>query len=469
MQNSAGETNPYRTPAETTDDLSAPPTKIRFIVVGLCITMAVLLYVHRFALTPVSEQVRLDFEIDEEQFGRVVSAFFFSYALLQVPGGWLSDLFGARVTLTVMVAVWSVAFMSMGFVHGLTGLILLRILFGVMQAGAYPTAAACIKRWVPLQSRGKASAAVSMGGRCGGLIAFGITPLLVGWSQAYSGTETGSWRPVFIFYGSLGLVWCFFFYWLFRNTPKQHPWCNAAECDEIEGPFDSAAPTRTSSAPGDAVPMVFNPMGLANVVLLAAINLLVNIAWIFLATWMTSFLTKQLPKEVSVFGTLYSGKALAGVLTAIPAVGGLIGSLMGGFMTDYFLKRNGKVWGRRVPGIIACVLAGSLYLVCAETTNLWLLIPLFFAISLTIDLGLGATWTTVQDIGGKNVGLVLGICNMCGNLGAAVFSYVIGPYAKAGDWSTVFYISTTSLVLTLLCWLVIDPSKPIREPLHPSR
>jgi len=464
MQNSAG--NPYAAsrPVTLTEE-DARPTSVRFAIVGLCITMAVLLYVHRFALTPVSVQVREDFKLDDAAFGYVVSAFFFSYAILQVPVGWLSDVLGARITLTTMVAIWSVAFIAIGFVEGFAGLIFLRILFGVMQAGAYPTAAACIKRWVPLQSRGKASAAVSMGGRCGGLIALGLTPLLVSWVQASrGGLETGSWRPVFIGYGLLGLFWAVLFYFIFRNSPRQHHWCNPAEIELIEGPSElSNAPPSTSTS-NSAPAMQYSEAGLINLVLLAAINLFVNIAWIFLATWISVFLTNQLPKTNEIMGSTISGKTLAGYLSAIPAIGGLIGSLLGGYMTDYFLKHNGKIWGRRIPGIVACVLAASLYLFCSQTSNIYLLIPAFFAISLTIDLGLGSTWTTVQDIGGKNVGLVLGICNMCGNLGATLFGFLIGRFAKADDWRSVFLISVAVLVLTLFCWLGVDPTKPILVP-----
>lgn len=464
MQNSAS--NPYasfqQAPLMEED---SRPTSVRFAIVGLCITMAVLLYVHRFALTPVSVQVREDFELDEVAFGYVISAFFFSYAILQVPVGWLSDVLGARITLTAMVAIWSIAFIAIGFVEGFAGLILLRVLFGVMQAGAYPTAAACIKRWVPLQSRGKASAAVSMGGRCGGLIALGLTPLFVSWVQASrGGLEAGSWRPVFIGYGLLGLIWAIFFYFIFRNSPRQHHWCNTAEIELIEGTTDKT-PAATNTPSNRSEPaMRYSAAGLLNLVLLAAINLFVNIAWIFLATWIAVFLTNKLPETTEISGNSFSAKTLAGYLSAIPAIGGLIGSLLGGYMTDYFFKHNGRIWGRRIPGIAACVLASSLYLLCSQTSNLVLLIPAFFAISLTIDLGLGSTWTTVQDIGGKNVGLVLGICNMCGNLGATLFGFLIGRFAKADDWRSVFLISVAALVLTLLCWLGVDPTKPILVP-----
>src|SRR5271154_1758945 len=127
----------------------ARPTNIRFLTLALCIAMAVLLYLDRYALSPVTKTLLAELDLNKEQFGRVFSAFFFAYALFQVPAGWLSDTFGARRMLAVYVAVWSLATVCMGLVNGLTAIILVRILLGISQAGAYPTAASLIKRWFP--------------------------------------------------------------------------------------------------------------------------------------------------------------------------------------------------------------------------------------------------------------------------------------------------------------------------------
>src|SRR5262245_45342784 len=140
------------------------PTKVRFLVIVLCMAMSVLLYLDRFALSPATNSILNELHLTKEQFGRVQSAFFFAYALLQVPAGWLSDRFGARGTLSLYVVGWSLATLAMGLVNGLFAIVALRIVLGATQAGAYPAAASLLKRWAPPSVRGRANTFVAMGG-----------------------------------------------------------------------------------------------------------------------------------------------------------------------------------------------------------------------------------------------------------------------------------------------------------------
>src|SRR4051812_27748475 len=157
----------------------AQPTAIRYLVIVLCMAMSLLLYLDRFALSPATDSILRELHLTKEEFGRTYFAFFFAYALLQVPAGWLSDRFGARGTLTLYVVGWSAATVCLGFAGGLTAILLLRLALGVTQAGAYPAAASLLKRWIPPTARGRANTCVAMGGRAGGLIAFFFTPLLM--------------------------------------------------------------------------------------------------------------------------------------------------------------------------------------------------------------------------------------------------------------------------------------------------
>src|SRR5262249_44042364 len=159
--------------------------------------------------------------LNKEQLGRSsFFAFFFAYALMQVPAGWLSDTLGARRTLVLYVIGWSLATMLLGLANGLMAITLVRLLVGVTQAGAYPAAASLVKRWIPASARGRANSSVSMGGRLGGLIAFFLTPMLMVLVGQWLAWETGRWRLVFAFYGSLGLVWAALFWRLYRDSPR---------------------------------------------------------------------------------------------------------------------------------------------------------------------------------------------------------------------------------------------------------
>ena len=156
-----------------------PPTHVRYWVVLVSMLMAVLLYLDRFCISFAANYIRDDLGLSQAQLGLMFSAFFFSYALAQVPSGWLSDRFGARIMLTLYILVWSLFTFLTGVVFGLVLLLVMRVACGLGQAGAYPTSASIISKWIPFSGRGGASSIVALGGRLGGAIAPPLTALLI--------------------------------------------------------------------------------------------------------------------------------------------------------------------------------------------------------------------------------------------------------------------------------------------------
>ncbi len=155
------------------------PTSVRYLVVGLATLMAVLLYLDRYCLSFLVRFLTEDFALDPLQQGTLLSVFFLSYALGQVPSGWLTDRYGARLMLTLYIVVWSLCTGLMGLVWSLALILLLRLGCGLGQAGAYPTGASMISKWMPLAARGSASGIVSVGGRLGGFLAPVLTAYLL--------------------------------------------------------------------------------------------------------------------------------------------------------------------------------------------------------------------------------------------------------------------------------------------------
>jgi len=156
------------------------PTRVRYHVVAVSALMAVLLYLDRFCISFAEVFIKEDLGLTDGQVGWMLSAFFWTYALSQVPSGWLTDRFGPRVMLTSYVLAWSLLTGLTGAAAGFGMLMLLRFGFGIAQAGAYPTGASIIGRWMPLSARATASSIVSVGGRMGGWLAlFASGPLIV--------------------------------------------------------------------------------------------------------------------------------------------------------------------------------------------------------------------------------------------------------------------------------------------------
>jgi sugar phosphate permease len=158
---------------------TARPTRVRCLIVGVATLMAVVLYLHRICLSFVERYIKDDLGLSNEQIGVVLSAFFWAYALGQVPGGWLGDRFGVRWVLALYIGLWSLFTGLMGAATGFAVVLALRLGCGLAQAGAYPTSASLLSKWVPFAARGFASAVVSVGGRLGGTLAPVLTAYLL--------------------------------------------------------------------------------------------------------------------------------------------------------------------------------------------------------------------------------------------------------------------------------------------------
>jgi nitrate/nitrite transporter NarK len=164
----------------------------------------------------------------------------------------------------------------------------------------------------------------------------------------------------------------------------------------------------------------------------------------------------------SVFG---SSLMAAGAYTAFTAFGGMLGCICGGLATDRMVRLWGPVWGRRLPGLIACGGAGGLYLLVPLMGSLpidperakILTTCLFFGIYFSNDFLLGSLWSTVQDVGGRNSGAMFGFVNMSGNLGAAIFPPIIGALVDARNWPAVFVISACAFAVAWGLWFFVNP------------
>jgi len=157
------------------------PTNIRHLVVASAFLMSVLLYLDRFCISIAAIYIQQDLGLTDQQVGKMLGAFFLTYALGQVPAGWLNDRFGSRRMLTLYILAWSLLTGLTGAAGAFGALLLLRYGFGIAQAGAYPTAASIVSKWVPLQTRGRASSIIAVGGRVGGVVAMFATGYLLIW------------------------------------------------------------------------------------------------------------------------------------------------------------------------------------------------------------------------------------------------------------------------------------------------
>jgi MFS family permease len=155
------------------------PTHIRYLIIFVAMLAAVLLYLERVCVSVAEVYIREDLRIGKMEMDAALGAFFIAYALAQVPSGWLSQRYGPRTMMTLYMLGWSVFGVFIALAQDFYTLFAARFLLGLSQAGAYPTAALLVKRWVPDRHRGLASGIVAFGGRAGGAGANWLTGILI--------------------------------------------------------------------------------------------------------------------------------------------------------------------------------------------------------------------------------------------------------------------------------------------------
>lgn len=437
------------------------PTHVRYHILAAMTAASIILYVHRIFLAEVlkfesalSELGLMIPELlpdgstkmvpDADRLASTYSAFFFSYALCQIPAGWLADRFGRRKSLFLYVASWSICTAAGGLVMGFASLFLVRLLLGIAQAGAYPTSGGLVARWIPLSHRSLASAMVGAGGRMGGIIAPLLTSLLIArWDV--------SWRVVMLVYGLVGVAIAVWFWLVSRDEPREHPHCNDAERALIAAGRNEAD-LRGSSAAVKAplVEMIASPsmwcMGL--------MQFGTNVGWVFIATTMPTYLTKVKGAEA----------VAGGGMTSLIWTLSVVGLLLGGRATDLLTRRFGLRWGRMAMTIASRFGAAALYLWVLEAGSAWQATVALMAMAFVCDLGVPATWSFAQDVGGRSVGSVLGWGNMFGNLGAAAAPHIYrwaDKTLESTDMSGTLYAALGGFVVSGIAAFGINSAKPL--------
>lgn len=420
------------------------PTRVRYRILGATTLAAVLLYLDRVCIAEIArlDDFQTSLGLTPDQTGAVLSSFFLAYALSQVPAGWLSDRFGARAMLPLYIAVWSLCTALTGLASGFAMLLLTRLLFGVAQAGCYPTAGGLVKRWMPPQQRGTASSLIAFGGRLGGAAA----PLLTAWLlQNYL-----HWRSVLVLYGGAGLLAAVHFWRGVRDSPAVHPDCNDDEREWIAaGESDSDAQVRPRFPPLWPL-MRSGPMWL-----MCGVQFGVNVGWVFLITWLPTYLkdVRQVDPQIG------------GLMSTIVLVCGIVGMLCGGPLTDVASRRLGRRWGRSLPLAVCCGVAVGAYLACLRLETAWQFITAACVVAFVTDMGVPAIWAYMQDVGGRSTAAVFGWANMWGNLGAAttplLVPLVLKHWDANGDWHEAFLLFSAGYLLAGLCALGINANRPV--------
>src|SRR5580658_5944342 len=200
------------------------PTHARHIVLALTVAAYMITYMDRTVFSTAAPAMRKELGISLAQMGAIFSIFRWSYAIFQVPGGWLGDRIGPRRALTLIVSWWSIFTSLTAAGWSTTSMVAIRFLFGMGESGAFPTATRSLSRWLLPGERGFAQGITHAGSRLGAAL---TPPLVVLIITRYN------WRAAFLVFGILGLAWAGAWYFYYRDTPEQHRSVNSAELELI--------------------------------------------------------------------------------------------------------------------------------------------------------------------------------------------------------------------------------------------
>src|SRR5947209_9701110 len=214
-------------PSRELSDAGPPPTQVRYLVLAFLCLAAMLAYIPRNCIGVAEKDIRSELGLSEVESGWVMSAFFITYALFQIPTGWLGHVWGTRRALTVFAVLWSVAGGLAGLATGLTILLLARLGMGIAQAGLFPCTTTSLARWFPATRRGLVNGLLGSCMQIGGAVA----PILVGLLL-----EPLGWQWLFVLCAAPGIGWAAWFFVWFRDRPEEHPAVNDAERALIRGP-----------------------------------------------------------------------------------------------------------------------------------------------------------------------------------------------------------------------------------------
>src|SRR6266851_3114285 len=181
-------------------------------------------YIDRVNVSTAASVFKQDLHLNNAQVGLVFSAFAYPYLFFQIIGGWVSDRFGARLTLTVSALIWATATLLTGFVGSLAVMLFARVMLGFGEGATFPTATRAMSDWTVEGKRGFAQGITHSSARLGNA----LTPPLVAWLIALV-----TWRGSFVLLGILSLAWAVVWLWYFRDDPGKHHGITPAELEVL--------------------------------------------------------------------------------------------------------------------------------------------------------------------------------------------------------------------------------------------
>ena len=404
----------------------ARPSRRRIGILALLAVGTMINYLDRTVLGIAAPQLTAELGIDAAMMGIVFSAFAWTYALAQIPGGIFLDRFGNKVTYFLALTLWSLFTLFHGLAVGLKTLLLCRFGLGVSEAPCFPVNSRVVSAWFPQQERAKATAIYTVGEYLG-LACF--APLLF-WIMGSFG-----WRALFISVGAAGVMFALV-WWRCYREPHEDKHLNQLEREHIVngGGMSTGAEQHTAFS----WPLIRQLLAKRQILGASIGQFAGNTVLVFFLTWFPTYLaTERHMPWIKV-----------GFLAIMPFLAAAGGVMFGGWVSDKLLKATGSAnLGRKLPIIAGLLMASTIISANWLNSDLAVILVMSFAFFGQGMVGLG--WTLISDIAPKGLGgLTGGLFNFCANLAGILTPLIIGFIVAASGnfFYALIYIGGAALL-----------------------
>ena len=418
-------------------------SRVRWVVLFLLCLMYLITYLDRVSMANTAQPIMKEFGFSKATMGVIFSAFIWSYAIFQVPGGWLGDRFGPRKVLSAIMTYRTVIALLTSRAFGFFSFWGIRFSLGVGEAGAFPTATRAMQMWYPRDERGLVQGVSHAASRLGAAIG---PPVAVFIMIRYG------WRSVFYVIGVLSLLWAILYALVYRNMPEEDRYVSRAELGRIRGldasgEIKKANITKRPKVPWSILLSHGNMWGI-----MCAYAAYIYSLWFFLS-WLPSYLVEY--RHFTLIKT--------GLFASMPLAAGVVGDAFGGWLTDKLLVTTNNVkFARRSVAITAMLGCATFTLFAALSGNPNMAVYFLTAAMFFLEMTIGPAWAVPMDVGGEFSGTVSGMMNMGGQFVGALSPTVFGLLVSKGAWVAPFGVSAGLLFIGAAIWAFwIDPEQSV--------
>jgi ACS family hexuronate transporter-like MFS transporter len=411
-------------------------TRFRWVICALLFFACVVNYMDRQVLGLLKPKLTEIFHWSEKDYGLIAICFQASYAVGQVAFGPLMLRFGTKATYACSIVFWSLAAMAHALARSVFGFGVARVALGLGEAGNFPAAIKTVAEWFPPKERSVATGIFNSGSNVGSIFA----PLLVPWLFTVWG-----WQGAFIALGASGFVWLAFWLWLY-DSPEKSTRVSLAELAHIR---EGVAETAEEKIPWTKL------LGYREAWAYYGTCVLVGPVWWFYGFWLPGFFADQFKLDIKGFGLPL---ALIATVTCI-------GSIAGGGLSSWFLKRGWSVNAARKTASLICAVCTLPVILTPHTNNVWVA-AVCFAIASAAHQGWSATmYSVIADMFPKPaVASVVGFGGTLASLVSLGFFWMVSTILQdKGTYGTIMFICGSAYVMA---WIIFHLGVPRIKPVN---